>query len=310
MTYDHDPARWTASPEEAPELLRGAFAAARNEGPSRAHMRALTVKLAAASAAGGAVAVGTVKAASAGNAIATAATWSAAKIASVIAIAGSVVTGAVIWQQTSSSTAELPRKARSAQLVAPSADPAPNAEAPAAGPTGSVSAEPRPVSTELRAEPVIDQLPIVHEGAANPSARANSASRSHAGQASMRTLPGVHAADVRGSAARAGKATPPARSSGTKAARQTADEVTNELALLQSAQAALAARPRQAFQLTQEHRKLYPKGEFAQERDALAIQALMRAGETENARNLAEAFIRSYPGSPNAHRFREAMGIR
>jgi TolA-binding protein len=83
----------------------------------------------------------------------------------------------------------------------------------------------------------------------------------------------------------------------------------SEVTLLRNAQVALQSRPREAFQLTQQHRRLYPAGEFAQERDALAIQALMRAGETDQARELAQAFIRAYPTSPHAHRFREAMGI-
>jgi outer membrane protein assembly factor BamD (BamD/ComL family) len=83
----------------------------------------------------------------------------------------------------------------------------------------------------------------------------------------------------------------------------------SEIELLRRAQVALQSRPREAFQLTQEHRRLYPAGEFAQERDALAIQALMRVGDTEKARDLATSFIRSYPSSPHAHRFREARGL-
>ena len=70
-----------------------------------------------------------------------------------------------------------------------------------------------------------------------------------------------------------------------------------------------AERPREAFALTEQHREHYARGTFAQERDALAIEALMRAGEMDMARDLARRFVRTYPSSPHAHRFRETMGL-
>lgn len=48
---------------------------------------------------------------------------------------------------------------------------------------------------------------------------------------------------------------------------------------------------------------------FVQERDALAIEALLRAGELKLARELAEAFVSRYPSSPHAHRLRETMKL-
>src|SRR4051812_45582422 len=118
MTYDQDPARWTSSPEEAPELLRGAFAAGRNEGPNPAQMRSLAFKIAAVSA-GGAVAVGAAKATAAGNAAATAATWSFAKLAGVLAVAGGLAAGAVIWKANEAKDVSPGKQPTSAVSAAP-----------------------------------------------------------------------------------------------------------------------------------------------------------------------------------------------
>ena len=71
-----------------------------------------------------------------------------------------------------------------------------------------------------------------------------------------------------------------------------------------------AARPKLAFKLTEEHRDELPNSVFNQERDALAIEALMRAGDMDDARARAVDFVRSYPSSPHAHRFRETMNIQ
>jgi outer membrane protein assembly factor BamD (BamD/ComL family) len=83
----------------------------------------------------------------------------------------------------------------------------------------------------------------------------------------------------------------------------------SEVELLRRARAALSAHPREAFEITQEHRALYPSGMFAQERDALAIEALMRTGDTNAARELAAQFVRAHPNSAHAHRFRETLGL-
>lgn len=323
MTYDHDPARWTSSPEEAPELLRGAFAAARNESPSRAQARALAVKLAAASA-GGAAAVGAVKVASAGNTVAGAASWSVAKIAGVVALAGSLVTGAVVLQQQQAAPgpagphgpAGLHGTARKTlgqdrpmDVSAPSGIEPTSAEGnPEQRVTASTGAAAVPA-------PIVDQLAVVAQAAteARPTSAALAMHRTEADPVGSTDSAGAPGAARGTKAARRpvqNETLKPTRMAAVSTSNQSASGEAGELQLLQSAQAALRVRPREAFQLTQRHRQLYPHGEFAQERDALAIQALMRAGETESARKLAEVFVRSFPESPHAHRFREAMGIR
>jgi hypothetical protein len=346
MTYDQDPARWSTDPDEAPELLRGAFSAGRKEGPDRTHMRALAVKLAAASA-GGAVAVGTVKAASAGNTIATAATWSAGKIAGVIALAGSVVTGAVVFRG-SSSDVDAARSARAPIHATAASAPATVAgsveQAPAAanaqdvaGSTLARAGAPSQATAASANVPSVQSLNgkasagqptravVAHAGTRGGVAErspettaaegASSGAKSARSAETRRSSTGKNAerrSESRASETRATQASSSTPSSGSTARAASTSEIAapTEVSLLRSAQVALQARPREAFQLTQQHRKLYPNGVFAQERDALAIQALMRSGDTEQARSLAQSFIRSYPSSPHAHRFREAMGIR
>lgn len=69
-----------------------------------------------------------------------------------------------------------------------------------------------------------------------------------------------------------------------------------ELQLLQAAAAALKGDPARALALTERHRRLFPQGALAQEREVLAIEALARLdGNAAQAR--ARAFKQAYPGS-------------
>lgn len=52
-------------------------------------------------------------------------------------------------------------------------------------------------------------------------------------------------------------------------------------------------------------RARFPEGALAQEREALTIEALCRSGQTAAARRRAEAFARTYPGSPHAARVQQ-----
>ena len=322
MTYDQDPTRWTTSPEEAPELLRGAFTAARNEGPNPAQMRSLAFKIAAVSA-GSAVAVGAAKATAAGNAAATAATWSVGKLAGVLAIAGSIVAGAAIWQQANQAKETPAKTAPTATLRAatPVGDaPQPELVAPPSEKIAAPSAAPAAAAPATTTPAVVPQT-VPAEASAASAARRTLNSRSgesvRAAQPSVNERVAMASPQPVSARAPEGALRPSARASAQRTGDSSRDKPSSsaprtisEVDLLRSAQQALRARPREAFQLTEQHRQLYPTGEFAQERDALAIQALLRAGETEMARDLAVSFIRAHPSSPHAHRFREAMGIR
>jgi hypothetical protein len=72
-----------------------------------------------------------------------------------------------------------------------------------------------------------------------------------------------------------------------------------ELRLLTEAQRTLQSDPAKALGLCDEHAKRFPASRFAQERDTLAITALMALGRTADARKRADAFKVAYPDSPN-----------
>lgn len=71
----------------------------------------------------------------------------------------------------------------------------------------------------------------------------------------------------------------------------------SEATLLRRAQAALHRDPARALALTQEHRRRFPKGALAQEREVIAIEALSRLGRSGEAAKRAKTFENSYPGS-------------
>lgn len=76
----------------------------------------------------------------------------------------------------------------------------------------------------------------------------------------------------------------------------------NEVDLLRRAQAVLATQPARALALTSEHQRRFRGGALAEEREALAIEALRRLGRTQEAQRRAAQFQRRYPQSVHASR--------
>lgn len=71
-----------------------------------------------------------------------------------------------------------------------------------------------------------------------------------------------------------------------------------ELALLQRAQAAYARTDATAaLALLAEHRRRFPDGRLAEEREGLRVRALASAGRREEARRAAAAFAKRFPRS-------------
>jgi hypothetical protein len=79
----------------------------------------------------------------------------------------------------------------------------------------------------------------------------------------------------------------------------------SELALLDRARTHLGTDPAGAMRALDEHRARFPNGTFAQEREVLAIETLVRLGRRQEARTRADAFGRAFPTS--AHRRRIAV---
>jgi hypothetical protein len=73
-----------------------------------------------------------------------------------------------------------------------------------------------------------------------------------------------------------------------------------ELELLMSAQDALEASPQRALGLLEEHARIYPSGNFAIERESLAIDVLRKLGRISVAQARARAFIARFPNAPSA----------
>jgi hypothetical protein len=80
-----------------------------------------------------------------------------------------------------------------------------------------------------------------------------------------------------------------------------------EHALLQRAQDALRGDPARALSLTDLHLARFPGGLLAQEREVIAISALLGMGRGAEARARAARFVAAFPAS--AHRRRLAVLI-
>lgn len=103
---------------------------------------------------------------------------------------------------------------------------------------------------------------------------------------------------------------PPARSSsapGSGATREPAVPGESEVELLQSAQDALASDPARALSIATLDATRFPRGALAQERDVIAIEALVRLGRRDEARLRAARFERAFPRSAHHLRIEELL---
>jgi hypothetical protein len=90
-----------------------------------------------------------------------------------------------------------------------------------------------------------------------------------------------------------------ARASATSQAQAPGPSAANELKLLQSAQDAIDQSPRRALALLDEHTRAYSAGNFVQERESLAIEALRKLGHKTQAIARARAFVSRFPKASN-----------
>jgi hypothetical protein len=81
-----------------------------------------------------------------------------------------------------------------------------------------------------------------------------------------------------------------------------------EVQLLQRAQQALGANAAQALALTEEHKRRFPSGVLAQEREMVALEALVRLGRRDVARARAASFLAKFPESPHRRRIEAIVG--
>lgn len=82
---------------------------------------------------------------------------------------------------------------------------------------------------------------------------------------------------------------------------------TDELTILHEAQVALAANPARALTLSAQHEREFPGGALTQEREVIAIDALLRLGRVAAARTRAQRFELKYPGSAHARHVEQLL---
>jgi len=80
-----------------------------------------------------------------------------------------------------------------------------------------------------------------------------------------------------------------------------------ELVLLQRSQSALDRDARAALAFAEEHARDYPQGVFAQEREILAIEALLKLRQRSAALARAGRFLQRHPESPHSTRVRALL---
>jgi len=71
-----------------------------------------------------------------------------------------------------------------------------------------------------------------------------------------------------------------------------------ELELLRGARLALKGSPAEALRLVEQHRASYPAGKLTQERELIAISALVALGRRTAALSRASSFEHAFPSSP------------
>lgn len=91
-------------------------------------------------------------------------------------------------------------------------------------------------------------------------------------------------------------------SAGPRQATSPADSLAEEVRLLQGAREAMGGDPAGALRLAEQHRTRFPRGTLAQEREVIAIDALVHQGRTVEAQERAERFRARYPRSSHLDR--------
>lgn len=104
--------------------------------------------------------------------------------------------------------------------------------------------------------------------------------------------------------------TSPSTGGGAANARRTSapDDPQEEVHLLERAQDALRTSPDEALRLTAEHAHKFPNGALAQEREVIAIDALVRKGDRADAQARADKFAKTWPHSTDLRRVQVLVG--
>ncbi|MFT3926440.1 MAG: hypothetical protein QM778_28100 [Myxococcales bacterium] len=91
------------------------------------------------------------------------------------------------------------------------------------------------------------------------------------------------------------------------AVEQNVADVPSELLLLARARRIMPANPARALELAEEHRSLHPSGVLTEERELLAIEALLRLQRKDEAEQRGRAFSDAFQSSVHAPRVRALL---
>jgi hypothetical protein len=276
MSFTTDPPRLSEQLAGA-GLLRQGLIAARHEGPTEQQLRALERGIAA-----GLVAAAVVAPVAAASTATGAASWLSATATKVVLV---LVGGATLAGGAAVISHALARRSdhRSSTPVTETASPrrnviaTPRLETPAEvpAPMPEVQTAPSPVEVGPYPPLPVRRSPVAGRGASFARVDRKADPREHADT----PLPPQPA---------------PATS-----------RLDDETTLLDRANASLPDRPRQALALALEHARRFADSEIAEERELIAIRALIGLGQAEQARDRTKRFLRAYPQS--AYRARLAQ---
>jgi hypothetical protein len=275
-----DPKRLIDPRSGAPAPLRKLLSAARTEFPDEARLDKLEARIGVlvggvAAGAGSAVGGGTSPGAVAAGAGIPGLMKVSAAVAVALAVGGGALVENLAWMRPSAAESKPEVTARVRPASSSPAIDRPR-DTSASRPTKPLALAPPPAST-------------TYGGAAQPEPERSP---------EKTRLPSVAGA-ARPSAAFGNSGTPTSADAPPPEAHVDHPQET-EIDLLQAAQAALQADPGAAVRLADRHAVLFPTGTLAQEREVIAIEALVKLHLLDEARDRAARFFRAYPNS--AHR--------
>jgi hypothetical protein len=176
-------------------------------------------------------------------------------------------------------------------------------------PTPVVSPPPSKLgASELDSQPSLPEAPV------QPQALPQEATRTP-GVAPRQAESGADRRSARGSSNAQrdeGERTRMARSDPTSTLEpsQQASNQPSDVELLQQARALLGTSPAEALTIAREHGTRFPSSAFAQEREMIAITALVRLGRHQEAQARAEHFRRTYPTSAHLRQLEKLAPAR
>jgi hypothetical protein len=87
-------------------------------------------------------------------------------------------------------------------------------------------------------------------------------------------------------------------------------ELADEVALVRAARAAIGEDPARALSIAERHRAQFPEGMLVEERETLAVEALVALARHDEARRRAARFFTRWPASPYQRRIESALARR